>query len=372
MAPIPIAFIDAATAMGGAEAVLLGIVQHIDRQMVTPHLICHPGPMAVAFEPWCQVHQIELPRLRNSLKAPVDLLRSSRAIRRVLHEADIRVAINMGVRSSLYAALASGKIPLIWYVQDILASGWYTHFMARRICLALAPSRAVADALPPEVPCEVVPNFVDLATSDAQIAAATSQRERLQISPSAPLVGMVGSLRPWKGHADFIEAMAKVHQRLPSARFVIAGGDIFNLGAHYEADLRNLAKQHGLEDALIFTGQLAEPQQLVHACDVLVHCSLQPEAFGIVIIEALAASRPVVAYDRAGPHEIIRHDVDGLLVAPDDAAALAEGVIALLLNPAHARELGRHGRQRVAAHYNSHRSVDLFTQLVLGCVRGTQ
>jgi len=90
------------------------------------------------------------------------------------------------------------------------------------------------------------------------------------------------------------------------------------------------------------------------AMDIAVHCSVEPEPFGRVVIEAMAAGRPVVAYAMGGPKEIVVDGETGLLVPPGDYEALGRATLALLRDPDRRRELGEAARARVVAHYDAH------------------
>jgi glycosyltransferase involved in cell wall biosynthesis len=85
--------------------------------------------------------------------------------------------------------------------------------------------------------------------------------------------------------------------------------------------------------------------------DLLVHASVEPEPFGLVLIEAMASSRPVVASRAGGPVEIVAHGTSGLLVTPGDHRELAAAILKLINDPAWARGLGQAGRRRVEKHY---------------------
>jgi len=83
------------------------------------------------------------------------------------------------------------------------------------------------------------------------------------------------------------------------------------------------------------------------ACDVVCHTSRVPEPFGLVVIEAMAQARPVIATRGGGPSEIFADDSQGLLVSPDDAAGLAAAITTLVDDPEKRRRMGIAGLARV-------------------------
>jgi glycosyltransferase involved in cell wall biosynthesis len=207
---------------------------------------------------------------------------------------------------------------------------------------ALDPSRVFA-----------VHNAVDStvfqpATADAGRAL---WRQRLGIPADVPVIGCVARLMRWKGQARLIEAFAIIKQSAPAARLVLAGENLDSApdgqGTFRDYLLRR-ADALGVADALIMPGfvRQAEMPAFHGALDVLAHPSLE-EPFGLAVVEAMASSRPVIASDRGGTTEIIRHDVDGLLVPVDRPAALSAAVVRLLEDRSLYERLARDGRRRV-------------------------
>lgn len=108
----------------------------------------------------------------------------------------------------------------------------------------------------------------------------------------------------------------------------------------WEADLHELVGRLGLTDRVTFVGFVADVEGELARLDLLVHASVIPEPFGQVVVEGMAAGMPVVATDAGGPAETITHGVDGVLVAPGDADALAEAIVRLRADPAERSRLG--------------------------------
>ena len=142
-------------------------------------------------------------------------------------------------------------------------------------------------------------------------------------------------------------AAAEVARARPQARFVVVGGSVFGLEPEFLDELKASAAASGLGGRLQFTGFRGDVPRLMAACEVVCHTTRVPEPFGLVIVEAMAQGRPVIATRGGGPSEIIVADDDGLLVAPDDAHALAKAMIALTDAPDRRRRLGDRGRARV-------------------------
>ncbi len=167
-------------------------------------------------------------------------------------------------------------------------------------------------------------------------------RKEYQINSKTPLIGTIGRLAPQKGHKYLIEAMHKITQFIPNAELVVVGHDEWGLKKELEA----LSFQLGLSRNVIFTGFRSDVEAIMKSLDLLVLPSLW-EGFGLVLLEAMAASKPIVATRVSAIPEIVIDGETGLLVPPKDSNALAEAIIKLLKNPKLAAEMGRKGRERL-------------------------
>jgi glycosyltransferase involved in cell wall biosynthesis len=184
-------------------------------------------------------------------------------------------------------------------------------------------------------------------------------RAELQVAPGQPLVGIVCRLDPWKGVDDFLAAASEVARADHEAAFAVIGGPIVGQEA-YEDALKNSARELGLGGRVRFSGWRYGPADMpdVHrALDVLVLASREPEPFGLVLLEAMATAKPVIATARGGPLDIVENGRTGDLVPPRDPAALARAIIALLHDPARSARMGANGRDRVLAHYTAEQYV---------------
>jgi glycosyltransferase involved in cell wall biosynthesis len=178
-------------------------------------------------------------------------------------------------------------------------------------------------------------------------------RERLGIAPGAPLVVAAGRLVDKKGFDVLLEAAPVLRRRWPAARIVIGGGgDLL-------APLRDRARALEVADMVSFTGGLSHPEmlELIAAADLFVMPSVRDrrgnvDGLPVVVLEAMAASKPVVASDVSGLPLAVQHGATGLLVPERDPQALAEAMAGLLADPARARRLGEAGRRRVEEELN--------------------
>lgn len=260
------------------------------------------------------------------------------------------------------AAARLARVPHVWHFREIVwqLSVWrrVELWMAQRWSARIVvTSRAIASMYGPERRWPVhlirVPNGVDAARF--QPGDAPAVRAVLGAGPADVLVGIVCRLDAWKGVDDFLAAAARVARERSGVRFAVVGGAIIGQASYAEALARS-AETMGIGDRVVFTGWTFGPADMpdvYRALDVLVLASREPEPFGLVVIEAMATGRPVIATGHGGPLDIVEDGRTGLLVPPRDPDALAAGIVALADDPARRQRMGAHGRERVLAHYTA-------------------
>lgn len=176
-----------------------------------------------------------------------------------------------------------------------------------------------------------------------------------------PCVGIVGRLVRWKGQHVFVQAIGELARRGVDADAWIVGGSSFGDGDEYERELAALIAQYGIEERAKLLGFRRDVAELMQRCDVVCHCS-SFEPFGLVIVEAMMAGKPVVASDVSGPRESVVDGKTGFLVAPGDPLALADR-LQLLLNDADLRDrLGHAGRARAEENFELERNLHLIDE----------
>lgn len=194
-------------------------------------------------------------------------------------------------------------------------------------------------------------DFTRYVVTDAEIERV---RQQLGLDPADRVVANVGRLVAWKGQDVFLEACAAARAACPNLRALIVGGPgDGTAGRSFVEHLKRKASDLGLGDRVIFTGFRRDVPAIMKASHVIVHSATRPEPFGRVVVEAMAAGRPVVATAAGGVPEIVEHGRDGLLVPLADPVAMAEAMRDLLVNPERAESMGRagfnHARERFSA-----------------------
>lgn len=169
-----------------------------------------------------------------------------------------------------------------------------------------------------------------------------SVRARLGLSPDDFIIGKIARLFRLKGHDDLFAAAPEIVRLCPRAKFLLVGG------GEWEQRFQQLARTLGLEKHFVFTG-LVPPKQipeLVGIMDVLVHLSRR-EGLARALPQALAAARPVVAYDCEGASEVCLDQETGFLISPGDTSQLVRRIVELAEEPTLRERLGRRGQTLV-------------------------
>jgi len=222
-------------------------------------------------------------------------------------------------------------------------------------------------------PIDLIHNGVDLARYDHTEACCTLPEE-YGFPQGTPMVGVVARLEPEKGHATLLDAWPRVLDRVPDARLLVVGeGSLARslqeqadglglLGEPCEGD-RCVGTRRGRPGAkVVFTGRREDVPSVTAALDVAVLPSYR-EALGLVVLEAMALARPVVASDVGGIPEMIEDGVTGLLVPPRDPVALAAAVVRLLTDHPLADTLARNGHRLVRERFSLERMVAAIERL---------
>ena len=287
----------------------------------------------------------------------------ARALRRIVDQKRIELLhtnIRVGHdREGILAAKMAG-IPCVCHIRDFEQLNWFDEKLAGMvdsfIYISEAVQRSHLQAGISRGKGRVVYNAVD-TTAFSGVLDTARQRRGLDLADDDLAVGMVGRLERWKGQEVFLRAMALVRHRMPNAKGVVIGDPV-----PYDMDYGNtlLALRHelGLSDQVVFSSFRQDMPAVMSALDVLVLASTSPEPFGRVLIEAMAAAKPVVATDSGAVREIVEDRVHGLLVPPGDVQALAGAMVHILTHRDLAAAMGRKGQARVREHFSVQQYVE--------------
>ena len=351
---------------------VLHVITSLDRGGAENHLLAlftHADQRAFRFEAAVLTGEGELLPALRATGARVHLIHARgrvdpwalQRLVKVLRAGDFDIVHSHLFRADLYAGLAVAQLgdarPLLvstrhnddrFFLNPFVGIAHY--LLSGRQDMIIAISDHVARftiARGVREPGRVRRVYHGLDIPDAQEQERERQRIRaeLGIPADAFLIGNVGRLAPQKGQRHLVEAMPLLLERVPRAHAAIAGG------GDLEEFLRDLALELRVSEHVHVLGPRQDVPALMQALDAFAMPSIW-EGFGLVLLEAMAAARPVVASHVATIPEVVVDGETGLLVPAGDEVVLAEALAQLADDPQLAQRLGQAGQDRLRRRFS--------------------
>ena len=288
--------------------------------------------------------------------AAVTLPSYVKKLRLALRVLDPDIIHTNGFKMHVLAALAAPRsTPLVWHVHDFVRSrplmGRLLRMFRTRCSAVITNSLSVAEDVQLLLGEGL---FVKPILNGIDLNRFKPEGESLDLDVLAGLqpcgeqivrIGLLGTMARWKGHEIFLRAISLVRATRPVRAYIIGDALYETLGSQYTLDeLREAARELGLAEVVGFTGFIESPEKAIRALDVVVHASVEPEPFGLVIVEGMACGRPVVASDSGGAAEVRRLSKGVLGFPPGDVTRLAEILVRLIDDDALRQRLGVEAR----------------------------
>lgn len=375
---VRVLFVDHTAAMSGGEIALFNLLRFLDPVKVQSVVVLGAeGPLAEKLRAIAETHVLPLSALVAGQKKDKlgigtllrvgeirDALAYTWRLSKFIREHDIQLVHTNSLKADIIGGLAArlARRPVVWHVRDRIEDDYLPPSVVRvfRLLSHLIPNYVIANSsatlqtlhLRKGARGTSIPSGIDLSARSAVVHDGTSPaaRARSKAHTSVFRVGLVGRISPWKGQHIFIQAAALVHKRFREARFLIIGAALFGED-QYEQEIRRLPGELGIEGIVEFTGFRSDVKRAIAELDLVVHASTQGEPFGQVIIEGMAAGKPVVATDGGGVPEIVEDGHTGILVPMGDAKAMADAICQIIVDPVRAKAMGVQARQRIASHF---------------------
>lgn len=360
-APLRVLYVLPEGERGGVERFLESVFAHHDAAAVRPVVL------AAADGAWTTelrraglaVHVLEGPRLSKPWHH-FPVVRSLLARERI----DVVHSTYAWAHALVRPATLAAGVPSFWFHHGPVAPGrWQGLAPLMPSPLLLANSHFLANQLRRTIHGAGRVEVVHYGLATAEFTANGDRRARMRaqwgLAPHELAIGIVGFIDTWKGQDVFLRAAARLAPRRPDMRFFVVGGPRQGAArARCEAlwqTLHRFSREAGLESAVTFTGHVDMSGGALDALDVVVHASTEPEPFGMVLLEAMAAGKTVIASAEGGPTEIVRSGVDGLLIAPGDDYLLAATLERVADEPSLRARLGSAAVARVASDFHPRR-----------------
>lgn len=362
---IRIGFVINSLATGGAQMMLYKLLSGIDRQRFAPEVLSLSGTTPVRRSLESRFDKIGVPvhvfdmeggfsrllafgKMTGYMRGHFDLVQTW------MYHADLIGGL---------AAKLAGGIPVIWNIRhsDLRAG------VDKRGTLAVARMCArLSGVLPKAIVCcahqaldahaamgydrdrmKVIPNGFDLGIFRKDDQARRAERQALGVVETDTVIGLVGRYHRQKGHREFLEAAALISSSYPDAVFVLCGD-----GVTWEnRELSDLIDAYGLRPRVRLLGRRDDMSGLLPSFDIATSASICGEGFSNTVGEAMACGVPCVVTD-VGDSAMVVADA-GVVVAPQDAGALAKGLQRLLALGSDERDLwSQRARARIEDHYS--------------------
>lgn len=349
--PVSVLYLNhCASLSGGAERSLAELLKALPTERVAA-TVALPDQGSLAEElsafgiPCHTVPFLPLRRSRHPLfilHVLLNLRRAGALLRPLAARRQCQVVHANSTTAAVYACFAfrRSQIPVVWHCRDLVELGWLGRWLGRHVRVAVAISLTVRANLATCVASDrirVILNGVDRDRLKKG-ASRSDLRNRWDIDMQAPLVGMAAHLVPWKNHALFLQACARLASIHPDARYIIAGGDVSEPVPGYREELRRDAAMLGIEDRVTFLGDCQDMAGFYRSIDFLCHPTAC-EPFGRSVAEAMMAGCPVLAMRGGGPGEFIADGIDGMLARAGDAEDIADRLSAMINHPDLARTM---------------------------------
>lgn len=389
--PISVFYVHSSDELYGSDRVLLELARRLDRRRFRP-LVALPDDLpygegqprlsdalqATGIPVWHAPYAV----LRRRYLKPTAFLpwlvrswRGGRQLERLIATQSAQV-VHVNTIAAIGGALAAKRLglPVVWHVHEIIERpAWFRQLISILVPQLADRVVAISDAVAVHLGQEararlgerlvVIPNAIDAGRFTAtQAQDGMILRREWGIDEEVCLIGVVGRLHTWKGHLVAVESARLLRDTHPQLRFVFVG-DVVPGAPGPRIAIEQAIQAHRLVDRVRLVGYCDRIPAVMAAVDVLVLPSTSPEPFGMVLLEAMAAGKPVIATAHGGPTQIVVDGETGILVPPGDPVALANAVSDLAGDATLRARMGAAGRRRVLSTFSFDRHVDAFEAL---------
>lgn len=396
---LKVLFLNHGSEMGGAEVVLLTLLEEIDKATFECWLVCpEPGELTERARriTGVSVQVIPLPEsalvLRRNGMEPLSALRATMKLVGPLlrmwsfvRQKRFNLIYTNSTKAHLYGSALGlvSRVPVVWRVHDSLCDEVFDKRLVRLFV-------AAANSVPKKVLCvsasvaayqraagvkdhKVAPIYNGMSLSHSQVNAETAAnlRSAFRLPSECDLVGWFGRLTHWKGVHVLLEAAQHALKEHDNLYFLIVGGALYETEAYYRSLLLQ-AQRAGFGDRVIFAGYRRDAMSLMSGVDVLTHTSVLPDPLPTVLIEGSYLRKAMIASLGGGVAEIVRDEIEAILVPPNDAKALAYAIGRLVKDRGLRERLGLAARERATRMFSLRRyAEEIENALTEACSRGS-
>ncbi len=361
--PLRTAFVITSMPVGGAETLLVNLISGLDRERISPELVClkELGPLG-------EVLACKIPTRHSMIHSKRDLTILYRLAQH-FRRREIDAVITVGAGDKMFWGRLAAKcagVPVI--CSALHSTGWpdgvgrmnrmLTGFTDSFIAVAESHGQFLIDFERfPASKVTIIRNGLDAPRFVPNPTVRDAVRLELGIDVNVPLVGIVAALRPEKNHELFLEIASRTRNVLPEAHFVIIGE------GPERTRIEAIIEDRQLESTVHLLGNRNDTPRLLAALDTFLLTS-HNEANPVSILEALACGVPVVSTNVGSIAETVQNGITGYTVEAGNAEQATQRVLQLLADTEQAETLGRHGRELVQRTGSLEAMVDGYQELI--------
>jgi glycosyltransferase involved in cell wall biosynthesis len=350
----------------GASKILLTTVKQLkEKGEQVQVVLSEEGPLVDAIQAeGIKVHIIRLGILRRKYFNPKGLVNRSKVLRQAyrqlidLCKKERITHLYSNTSAVLVGAFVARKLRIFhtWHIHEIITQpAWFAKLIGKSVGKygdkVIVVSEAVKKHWESHVPAEkleVIHNGIDY---QPYLSANGSLRKELGIDDGKVVVGMIGRINSWKGQSYFLD-MARILLKQFGHVHLLMAGDVFPGDEHLEVQMHEKIRDMELEDQITVLGFRKDVPELLAAMDIFVLPSIMPDPLPTVVLEAMAAGKPVVATAHGGACEMVKDGETGILIPWNNPELGAKSVGTLIENQDLRSQFGQKGRERVLAHFS--------------------
>ncbi|HEO8419437.1 TPA: glycosyltransferase [Yersinia enterocolitica] len=350
-----ILFLHSSSELYGSDRSLLNLIKNLDKSLYSIKVILpEDGPLVekLKMNENVEVYIKEIATLRRkhmSIKGIFqylfNFLTSLFFLVRIISRGDIDIVYtNTSVVFPGGIAAKLMRKKSVWHIREIIENSVERKVVSKVINLfsdiIIANSNATGDSITNNRnKLRVVYNAIE--NSETQVP----KHKRLGKLKTNFIVGMAGRINRWKGQKFFVDMAERVLKENSKVEFLIAG-DVYKGEEYILDDLKHYIESKGLSSQITLLGQVSNMNSFYEKVDIFILPSIQPEPFGLVILEAMEREIPVVATNHGGPVEIIEDNINGFLVNHKDSQQMSKVVLSLISDDSLRSRVGKEGREK--------------------------
>lgn len=286
------------------------------------------------------------------------MLKAYRSIKKLIQEKQISMVYS-NTTAVLVGAFAakSLKIKHIWHIHEIIENPkWLGRFLGILVNnysnLVIVVSEAVKQNWLPRIPGDKISLIHNGLDYTKFLQQNPSLRTEIEADASTIIIGMIGRVHYWKGQDFFLQIAIELAKKNHTLKFVLIGDAFPGYEFLYE-QLKTIQEEGNIRSLVYDLGYRTDIPELIQGFDIFVLPSLQPDPFPTVILEAMAAAKPVIATRHGGALEMVENGLTGYLIEPGNSVIAAQVIQHLVDNEVLRKEMGRAGREKVLTAYSN-------------------